>query len=74
MGLKDFDAGGMKELGLPTLILRLRHVMQPVLVRFLTSFLCLPLEIILLGSDAEAIGNLEPGEATATGGEGPPMY
>jgi hypothetical protein len=64
----------MKSFGLPTLILRLRHVMQPVLVRFLTSFLCLPLEMILLGSDVGAIGNLEPGEATATGGEGPPIY
>ena len=27
---------------LPTLILRLRHVRQPVLVRLLISFLCLP--------------------------------
>ena len=61
----------MKSLGLPTLILRLRHVIQPVLVRFLTSFLCLPLEIIVLGSDVGAIENLEPGEATATGGKGP---
>jgi hypothetical protein len=56
------------------LILRFRHVMQPVLVRFLTSFLCLLLEIILVGSVVRAIGNLEPGEATATGGEGPPIY
>ena len=68
------DAGDMKTLGPPTLILRLRHVIQPVFVRFLTSFLCRPPEMMLFGSDVGAIGNLEPAEATAMGAEDPPTY
>jgi hypothetical protein len=69
---KEFDVDEIKALGLPTLILRLRHVMQPVFVRFLTSFLCLPPEIMLFGSEVGAIANLELAEATAMGAKGPP--
>jgi hypothetical protein len=71
---KEFEEGENKTLRLPTLILRLRHVMQPVFVRFLTSFLCLPPEMMLFGSEVGAIGNLEPAEATAMGAAGPPTY
>ena len=56
-------------MGLPTLILRLRHVMQPVFVRFLTSFLCLPAEIKLVGSEEGAIRKRE---AAIMGAKGPP--
>lgn len=64
----------IKTLGLPTLILRLRHVMQPVLVRFLTSFLCLLPDIMVFGSEVGEIGNLELGKATAMGAGDPPTY
>lgn len=68
---EEFDASEIETRELPTLILRLRHVMQPVFVRFLTSFLCLPAEIMLFGSEVGAIGNLGP---AAMGARGPPTY